>query len=807
MEIKIKHGSSQELHIAVGRSRQETKWKNTTTTWLDFLKRIGTTTRTYETVAEYKKMGKTEQDRIKDVGGYVGGTLREGRRKNGYVDARSLITLDADFATPDLWSDVELMAEFAIAAYSTHKHTSASPRLRFLIPLSRDVSPEEYEAIARWIANEWGMDYFDDTTYEPARLMYWPSTSKDGEFFFEVADNPILDPDTVLAKYKNWKDSSYWPESSRSTGIRKKTADKQGDPLTKPGLVGAFCRTYEIEEAIATFLPDAYIKCDTPGRYTYQGGSTAAGLVIYDGKFAYSNHATDPISGQLCNAFDLVRIHLFGELDLDAKPETPMNKLPSWTKMCEMVGTDENVRKTIGEERLKTAESDFSAPLPDSKENSTDWMKRLTVTKGGGFEPSLNNFYLILENDPNLQIIKGRDLFCDKNIVEGKAPWPRDNTCNMWTDVDDAGLRWYISNVYKLEAKEKIIDAVRMVFEKRSFHPVKEFIESTEWDEIPRVETLLIDYLGAKDTPYIRAITRKTLVAAVARVYDPGCKFDYMLTLVGDQGIGKTLLVQRLAGQWFSNSMPDIRGKESYEALDGVWIMEMGELAALKKSDRDTIKNYISKREDTYRKAYARNITINRRHTIFIGTTNESTFLEDDTGNRRYWVVDTDANKRSRTVWGENGLTDEEVHQIWAEAYEIYQKGENIMELSAEEKAAAEKEQESHTIDDPYQGQIDAYLKVKIPHGWVKKNTYERVQYYQRTKDFEGEAEGTEERTVVSSAEVWIECLGNSSTTNLTRADTKRIYRCLEKLGWKRLDKNQWRGGEYGAQKCYGKTD
>jgi hypothetical protein len=542
MDIKITHGASQELHIAVGRSRQETKWKNTTTTWAEFLKRISTTTRTYETVAEYKKMGKTEQDRIKDVGGYVGGTLREGRRKNGYVDARSLITLDADFATPDLWSDVELMAEFAIAAYSTHKHTRASPRLRFLIPLSRDVSPEEYEAIARWIANEWGMDYFDDTTYEPARLMYWPSTSKDGEFFFEVADNPILDPDTVLAKYKNWKDSSYWPESSRSTGIRKKTADKQGNPLTKPGLVGAFCRTYEIEEAIATFLPDSYIKCDTPGRYTYQGGSTAAGLVIYDGKFAYSNHATDPISGQLCNAFDLVRIHLFGELDLDAKPETPMNKLPSWTKMCEMVGTDENVRKTIGEERLKTAESDFSAPLPDSKENSTDWMKRLTVTKGGGFEPSLNNFYLILENDPNLQIIKGRDLFCDKNIVEGKAPWPRDNTCNIWTDVDDAGLRWYISNVYKLEAKEKIIDAVRMVFEKRSFHPVKEFIESTEWDEIPRVESVLIDYLGAKDTPYIRAITRKTLVAAVARVYDPGCKFDYMLTLVGDQGIGKTLL-------------------------------------------------------------------------------------------------------------------------------------------------------------------------------------------------------------------------------------------------------------------------
>jgi predicted P-loop ATPase len=250
-----------------------------------------------------------------------------------------------------------------------------------------------------------------------------------------------------------------------------------------------------------------------------------------------------------------------------------------------------------------------------------------------------------------------------------------------------------------------------------------------------------------------------------------------------------------------------MRGKESYEALDGVWIMEMGELAALKKSDRDTIKNYISKREDTYRKAYARNTTINRRHTIFIGTTNESTFLEDDTGNRRYWVVDTDASKRRRTVWGEKGLTDEEVHQIWAEALEIYRKGESIMELSADERAAAEEEQDAHTIDDPYQGQIEGYLAVRLPHDWTKKNTYERVQFYQRTKDFEGEPAGTEERTVVSSAEIWIECLGNSGITSLTRADTKRIYRCLEKLGWKKSTKALWRGGEYGAQKCYEKPN
>lgn len=170
-----------------------------------------------------------------------------------------------------------------------------------------------------------------------------------------------------------------------------------------------------------------------------------------------------------------------------------------------------------------------------------------------------------------------------------------------------------------------------------------------------------------------------------------------MLTIVGKQGIGKTLIVQRLAGEWFSNSITEIRGKESYEALDGAWIVEMGELAALKKSDRDAIKNYISKTEDTYRKAYARNVTINRRHSIFIGTTNESSFLEDDTGNRRFWVVDTNAERRTKTVWGANGMTAEEVHQVWAEALELYRAGENIMELTDEEAAAAQREQEKHT--------------------------------------------------------------------------------------------------------------
>ncbi len=795
-EIKLKNGARLELHIAIGRDRFEKKWKNKTVTWTELLERISETVRTHETAAEYRNMGKDGQSQIKDIGGFVGGVLKNGRRRNGYVQSRSLITLDADFAPTDFWDDVELMTTYAVAAYSTHKHTPEHPRLRFIIPMSRDVTPEEYEAIARFVANELGIDYFDDTTYEPTRLMYWPSTSKDAEFFFEYVDAPILDPDAILSKYTDWRDTSNWPESSRCKGLRKKAAEKQGDPLAKTGLIGAFCRTYTIEDAIATFLPDVYTECNTPGRYTYANGSTAAGLVIYEDKFAYSNHATDPASGQLCNAFDLVRIHLFGEEDLDAKDGTPVNKLPSWGKMMELVGADENVKLTIGEEKIQKAKAEFGDGFKDSED--AEWMKKLKTNKAGGYEPTIANLKLILQNDPNLQAIHGRDLFRDRCTVKGELPWPRDGA--MWTDVDDAGLRDYMESVYGIEAKGKLLDALALVFEERSFHPVKQFIESTAWDGRARVERLLIDYLGAEDCAYVRAVTRKTIIAAIARIYDPGCKFDHMLTIVGKQGIGKTLIVQRLAGEWFSNSITEIRGKESYEALDGAWIVEMGELAALKKSDRDAIKNYISKTEDTYRKAYARNVTINRRHSIFIGTTNESSFLEDDTGNRRFWVVDTNAERRTKTVWGVNGMTAEEVHQVWAEALELYRAGENIMELTDEEAAAAQREQEKHTSEDSRQGIIERYLSIPLPADWASKSTFERMQYYSSVETFKGSPNGVE-RTKVCAIEVWTECF-QQPEARMLKSDTRQINAMLEKLGWIKSDKLM-RFGPYGVQRGF----
>ena len=309
------------LDVALGNSRKTKKWKNKTLLWSELLDRLARVTRTSETVAEYRAMSRARQAEVKDVGGFVGGYVNHGSRSD--VRHRSILCLDADFADADLWPDWELLYGKAAAVYSTHKHTPEKPRLRLVVPLARDVSPDEYQAIGRRVAYMLGIDKFDDTSYQPQRMMYWPSCSQDGEYIFQHLDGDFLDPDEVLATYHDWADVSSWPMSSRQAEVVKHTGAKQGDPLEKGGIVGAFCRAYyPIQEAIEAFIPQ-YQPCDTPGRYTYTEGSTAAGVVLYDDKFSYSHHGTDPASGQTCNAWDLVRVHKFHDLDVDCDPDKP----------------------------------------------------------------------------------------------------------------------------------------------------------------------------------------------------------------------------------------------------------------------------------------------------------------------------------------------------------------------------------------------------------------------------------------------------------------------------------------------------
>lgn len=788
------------MRIAVGNSRMDKKWKNKDMSWDDFKQKCSQTIRTTETVAEYRKMSKPAQDNAKDVGGFVGGALKQGKRKNGFVDGRSMLTLDLDHAVPEVWDAVTMLFDFKCLMYSTHKHTPEAPRVRLIIPLSREVSAEEYAPVSRMVAKDIGMEMVDDTCHEAARLMYWPSTSSDGVFLFESQDGPMLNPDDILAHYKDWHDTSEWPMSSRQSEIVKRTIAKQADPLEKEGMVGAFCRAYSIEEAIDTFIPDIYKPSAMAGRYDYIPADSSAGVVIYDDKFAYSHHATDPACGQLMNAFDVVRIHKYGALDDKAKPDTSPSKMPSFKAMVDFAIKDEKVKLQLAKERELQAADDFDDG------NDVNWQTKLELDKNGGISESLTNFVTILRYDQRLHEIAYNEHSCGISIRDAELlPW--DQLKPGWSDADLASLTAYLDRVYHIFSPSKLKNALLTITAERSFHPIKEYLEGLPvWDGKKRLETLLIDYLGAEDSSYVRAVTRKTLVAAVARVYEPGIKFDTVLVLSGPQGIGKSMFFAKLGGVWFSDSLTisDMRDKTGAEKLQGFWIMEIGEMNGIKKVEVETVKSFASRQDDKFRVAYGTVVESHPRQCVICGTSNSQHFLRDVTGNRRFWPVQV-TGECEKHPWN---MDKHLLEQIWAEALTLYNAGEELILKGNDAEMAAEKQQEALENDDR-EGLVREYLDKLLPADWAKLSLSEKRMYLAGDEFTTQNRAGVAPRDKVCNLEIWAECFGREPA-NIRKQDSYELNAIMAKLdGWKRYDGNK--SGklsfkDYGSQIAYVRT-
>ena len=791
-----------KLIISLGKSRFETSWKNQQMLWSVLLARLKKSIETHETHAEYMKMTKDKQDAIKDIGGFVGGHLKEGHRRNGSVEARQIVTLDADFLEKDQ-SLVDLVLEaeglnVAFAVYSTHKNSPEKPRQRLIIPMSRMVSADEYEAIARKVADKVGIEIFDDTTFQPTRLMYWPSHSIDSEPYFYSYDAEFLDPDEVLSEYPDWSDTSYWPMSSRVDEIRKREVDKAGDPLEKPGVIGAFNKCYGIAEAIETFLPDIYTPTAKEDRYTYAAGSTAAGLVVYEGGlFAYSNHSTDPAGGKLSNAFDLVRIHKFGHLDENADPAKGITKMPSYKAMMDFAAGDENVKIALAEARASDAVSDFAAELEETEKDDKDWRTKLEIKKDGSIVPNARNALIILMYDSHLQSIRLNTMTGMIEADVDALPWKRDFI--FWQNTDSDQLYMWIANNHGVQFPREIFQmALTSVANKRRFHPIEDYLqELPEWDGQERIERLLVDYLGAENTVFNREAIRKVLLAAIARIYHPGIKFDYMLVLNGPQGIGKSTFFGRLFKGFLSDSltMLDMRDKTGSEKLQGYWALEVAEMAGMRKADIECVKSFISRQEDIYRPAYGRVVEKHPRRCVIVGSTNSSTgFLRDISGNRRFWPVKCSGGKLK--PWN---LTDEELDQIWAEAMAAYNSGESLL-LSKEAEELAAKEQREAIEEDPRMAQVVEYLEKPLPANWDRLDLDTRRMFLEG--DTEYDPESLVERESVSNMEIWVECFGKKAA-DMERKDSDAITALMMKVdGWEKSGRKK-RLPLYGQQRFY----
>ena len=760
-----------ELAFCLGNSRAALVWHPGKMTMDALWEKLQNPIRTAETAAEYHAMKKSERDAVKDKGGFFAGTLKGTRRKATEVISRSMITLDHDRLKPGCF-DAFAFKHCAIV-YTTHSHTPEAPRTRILVPLTRDVTPDEYNAIARYLADEIGMDMVDLCSFKINQLMYWPTCSSDGEYICREYEGGWLDPDVFLAAHPNWQDCSSLPTAPGEKEAVERERKRQADPLTKEGIVGAFCRAYSIQEVIQTFLSDVYELTTDENRWGYTKSASIPGVMIYDGKFAYSHHASDPAYGKLCNAYDLVGTHLF---DGD------------FTQMAEFAAKDEKVRTLALKERQERAVEEFA--------EEEDWKAKLVrQKKSTQLENSLYNIKLIMQNDPYMKNIVFNQL-ADGMEIKGEVPWSHPG--KFWRDADDAQLICYVDDNYGTFSARNYDIAVAKAVDDRSYHPIREYFAALPpWDGMARVDTLLIDYLGAADNAYTRAVSRKVLCAAYRRIKEPGIKFDYMPVLNGAQGIGKSTFIANLGMDWFSDSLTlsDMNDKTAAEKLQGYWILEIGELAGMKKADLDKVKAFVSRVDDKYRASFGRRVTSHPRQCVFFGTTNsENGYLRDITGNRRYWNIKLSGSSKYRP-WQ---MTSELVQQIWAEVMILADAGEKLY-LPPDLEEYAKEEQREAMEHDEREGLVRLYLNTLLPANWDEMDIYQRREFL---RGDDTSPVGTDVRVIVSNMEIWCECFSRKKE-DLRSMDSYAIAAIMSRLPeWEKQPTPQ-RIAIYGLQRIY----
>lgn len=356
---------------------------------------------------------------------------------------------------------------------------------------------------------------------------------------------------------------------------------------------------------------------------------------------------------------------------------------------------DKSNQKLANEYTNKNKEMNFELPLIFNK-------------KGKPME-TIENLLLILRNDEHFANVKYNLLSFTPEVHEdGKK-----TTC--WDDTCDSKTKNYIEKKYDIYSPAKLVDALRIFFFERSYHPIKDIIEGGKWDGIERIPTLLTKWLKCEDTPYTREVSRLIFAGGINRLYHNGCKFDDLPIFIGTkQGEGKSTFVRWLAlRDEFFNEVGEIEGQKGMEAVKGAWICEMAELLALTKTKEvEAVKSYITRLEDCYRAPYERRVTKFKRQCIFIGTTNKEQFLTDKTGNRRFYPILT--NQTGYDLFNNEKAVKADIFQCWCEAKSKFDRDE--MPAFADFKIIETiRKKQADAVEDDYRVEmIEGYLEDKV---------------------------------------------------------------------------------------------
>ncbi len=744
---------STTLAIATAPRRTSVYWKAGEVTWGEVLEWI------------------KEPADHRECGGYVLGVLLNRRRTNRTIVSRSGLCLDADSPEKDFRERLAAAVPYAHAAHTTYSHSPDDERFRIILPLSREVTPDEYQLLALAMMERIGYEQFDRTTVEPVRFMYKPSTQHRDWYWYTSHDGDPLPVDEIL--------ESYDPDLSRLP-VPKESVSKR-NPFEIEGTVGAFNRAYTVEEVIEKYdLPYEQAGDD---RWHLVGAKAVAGMgPVADGLY-FSHHATDPAYGRSCSVFDLVRMHRFSDLDEDSKPDTPVNRLPSHEAMLKLAAGDQRVvADLIG--------SDFSEEMEEK-----DWRLQLQLNaKSGKFQDTIDNWDLVVEHDPVFTGLYYNEMTLSVETTQD-LPWRNlEPAGNVFSTVDRAALTLYLERTYKIRPSRTLVDSlVDVTAQKRWVNPVRDHLMGLVWDGKKRLERCLP---GVEPTPYTRMVARKSLVAAVARMMDPGCKWDHTLVLFGSEGLGKSLWVERMS-LGFLASLGPLREKDTLIAMQRAWIMLADEGHSLRKADADIQKEFLTRTADVFRMPFDREAQVHKRHSVIWSTTNDEVFLRRQEGNRRFLIV------RCEKKVNFKALTPEYIDQVWAEAVHLYNQGE-LLYLEEHESLQAAEERELFTEEDSLAGLIEHYLETLVPEGWDDMSPQSRTQWLLDKAD--GLVKGTEPINAVCSAQIWVEALGRRYGDH-RRTDLLDITTAMARIpGWKSLP-GRHRVPGYGPQHMFVRDD
>lgn len=722
----------------------------------------------------------------KEAGNYLLGSLKGTRRVKTAVVSRSGVTLDVDTPRADFLETVDLlMPECAGLVHTTFSSTPEKPRWRMIIPLSREVKPYEYTLVAEALMNLLGADQFDPGSSQYERYMFKPAAQRQEWFQYQVLEGPALDPDELMENYEG--DLSELPAP--------KIHNMKRDPFELGGTLGAFNRAYDDLATLVEAFDLPYEECGS-GRWKFAGAKAVAGMGEVRRGLYFSHHVTDPAYGRACNAFDLVRIHRFGHLDDQADPKTPVAKLPSHVEMEKFASKQARVVTEL----LGRDFSDEMSDLADHLDPGTNtdapaaaWWTELQLNpKTGEATDSITNWDLLFANDPVLGNFHFNEM---SGAIEpqGDFPWRRATSTDSLGEADFAKMIDHAERKYHLKiSKDKLFQRVQSAAQDRRFHPVRNYLEALEWDGVERLEECLP---GVKTTEFTRMVARKVLTAAVARVFEPGCKWDHMMILFGKEGRGKSYWVERMANG-YDDSLGKIGEKDTLVTMQRSWLILADEGHSLKKADFNQLKEFVTKTRDTFRAPYERGASEHPRQCVIWGTTNDEVFLRNEEGNRRFLVVEVE----DRVDF--EALTQDYIDQVWAEAVVRYRAGERLYLTPEEEKLAA-KARERHIEEEPMFGLVRRYLDTRVPDDWASTSTFSRVQWLE--DESAGLVSGSEEITEVCTLQLYMEVLGGPRTENNRAFQVREYYRIMSNFpGW-RLDPVPRDVPNYGVQRVFRK--